>query len=99
MPTRKEVRWFTRGEFARTTLPYEGIGTGTGASQLQPGAWAGGILEGVGRGEKLLGSQSSVFSFTRYFRELAAELEQEGHLDSVAQSLLTVDGGPHTLWW
>jgi hypothetical protein len=75
------------GEFSRTALGYEGSGAGDA------------VWEGVGRADRLLGSQSSVYSFTRSFRELASELTAEGHIEAVAQALLTVDGGPHTLWW
>lgn len=86
------------GEFARTALGYEG----SGPNNLNPNPspqHGQGVLEGLGRGEKLLGSQSSVFSFTRSFKELSAELDGEGHIEAVAQALITVDGGPHTLWW
>lgn len=103
MPTRKEVRWFTRGEFSHAALPYEGngpgpSGTGAGGGSGDGGGGAG-VLEGFARGERLLGSASSVYTFTRFYRDLAAQLEEEGHLEAVAQSLITVDGGPHTLWW
>jgi hypothetical protein len=82
------------GEFSRTALGYEGSGAGSGWAAATEAVW-----EGVGRADRLLGSQSSVYSFTRSFRELASELTAEGDIESVAQALLSVDGGPHTLWW
>lgn len=46
------------------------------------------------RGKKLLGAGSSVYSFTSSFGRLARTLE---HTEST--QLITIDGGPHTLWW
>ena len=84
------------------------------------GGGSGGVLEGISRGERLLGSQSSVYTFTKAFRDLASELSEEIITESetetassgsggsdkellvggvAAQALITVDGGPHTLWW
>lgn len=84
------LRGYT-GEFSRTALGYEGSGAGSEGGEA--------VWEGVGRAERLLGSQSSVYSFTRSFREMASELTAEGDVEAVAQALVTVDGGPHTLWW
>lgn len=99
------------GEFSRTALPYEGegggelpgAGAGRGArggrdgwEELGPGP---GFMHGPGRTERLLGSQSSVYTFTKAFRDLATALEEDGHEETVAQALITVDGGPHTFWW
>ncbi len=46
------------------------------------------------RGEKLLGSGSSILSFTSAFASFAHTLSHEDHED-----MITIDGGPHTLWW
>jgi len=89
---------FSTGEFSRTALLYEGsgpAGTAEGSREKE----TAGVWEGVGRGEKLLGTQSSIFTFTKAFRELAGALEDEAEVESVAQALVTIDGGPHTLWW
>lgn len=84
------------GEFSKTALLYEGSGPPSSALSASAGD---GVWEGVSRGEKLLGSQSSVLTFTKAFRELAAALQDEADVEAVTQSLITVDGGPHTLWW
>ena len=72
---------------------------GAAASSDSVQSGTGGVWEGLSRGEKLLGSMSSIFSFTRAFKDIANMLAEEGEADVVAQSLITIDGGPHTLWW
>ena len=76
MPRRKEVRWFTRGEFMTSPMEAED-------GDYHPH-----------REEVRLGPGSSIFSFTNAFDTLAKEV-----MDSSAQDLITIDGGPHTLWW
>ena len=52
------------------------------------------------RRERLLGPGSSVFSFTRFFAEAAADIAADrGRPGGAGLGLLLVDGGPHTLWW
>lgn len=88
---------YTAGEFSRTALLYEGSGPTTnteGTANAEGGVW-----EGVSRGEKLLGTASSILTFTKAFRDLAAVLQDESEVEEVAQTLVTIDGGPHTLWW
>lgn len=98
MPHRKEVRWFTRGEFTTSNLPREG--------GLFPHPYQDTALEShdiklmdmdTDRGmhqEYLLGPGSSIYSFTRHFGELASDLKREERSD-----LISIDGGPHTIWW
>ena len=76
MPQRKEIRWFTRGEFT--------------TAHLSPGDRH---LDQSQRGDRELSDQSSIFSFTNSF--VTATREIFAHPDK----LITVDGGPHTLWW
>ena len=76
MPQRKEVRWFTRGEFTTAHLSPED----RQRDQNQ-------------RGDRELSDQSSIFSFTNSF--VTATREIFAH----PEKLITVDGGPHTLWW
>lgn len=90
------------GEFARAALPYEGVGGGTALGPTVTAQGSGdsaSAWEGTSKGEHQLGSQSSIYSFTRAFRDLTGALVREGSIEAVAQALITVDGGPHTLWW
>lgn len=72
------------GEFTESEIPHEGEES---SEDPEPGRR---------RGEKLLGKGSSIYTFTRSFNPLARELTK--HPDRKA-SLVTIDGGPHTLWW
>eukprot|EP01038_Epipyxis_sp_PR26KG_P008159 gene8159-11043_t len=83
MPERKEVRWFTRGEF--TTEPILHEGDENNEENV-----------GFGRHEMLLGPESSIFSFTRAFRLAAEVISEKRH--SFGDSIITIDGGPHTFW-
>ena len=78
MPHRKEVRWFTRGEFTTQALLPEGYPLSKEDSRRREGG---------------ISPDSSIFSFTNSFdmatREIAAHQDR----------LITIDGGPHTLWW
>jgi hypothetical protein len=65
-PRRKEVRWFTRGEFSYEKLPEH----------------------------QRLNEDISIYSFTDSFRERAVPSIIEN-----PSSTITIDGGPHTLWW
>ena len=67
-PDRKEIRWFTRGEFT--------------TSEMAP--------------EEMLGTHTSLYSFTHHFDAAARKILQEG---SLSNQIVTIDGGPHTLWW
>lgn len=78
MPRRKEVRWFTRGEFMTGSMSQENIGE----THFNPG-------------EKRLGSASSIYTFTSAFQQLANDISN----DLSQKQLITIDGGPHTLWW
>ena len=49
----------------------------------------------MGRGERLLGPRSSIYSFTVSFREIAIQLTRHPQ----EAPFITIDGGPHTLWW
>ena len=62
-PPRKEVRWFTRGEFKNEPIERARIGPDT-----------------------------SIYSFTAAFQPAASAILQN-------HDLITIDGGPHTLWW
>lgn len=85
------------GEFSRTALRYEGS---SGRSEDKVDDAAGGWEPPAhSHNEKLLGSQSSVFSFTRAFKKFSHELNAHRDIEAVAESLITIDGGPHTLWW
>ena len=75
MPHRKEVRWFTRGEFTTTALLPD-----THADQSA-------------KQNKMLGPESSIYSFTNAFDIATREIS--AHPDRI----VTIDGGPHTLWW
>ena len=83
MPKRKEVRWFTRGEFTTNAIAHEGEEDSINIPLLE------------GRKEILLGKGSSVYTFTNSFAGLSRELER----DKSKHDYVTVDGGPHTLWW
>ena len=71
------------GEFVRAALPHEGEEDESEADYH-------------GR-ERLLGKGSTIYSFTRSFHPLAKELAS--HADLTRKQLITIDGGPHTLWW
>jgi ankyrin repeat protein len=108
-PTRKEVRWFTRGEFARSALPREGEEADRGLPLPLPAH------------EKLIGRGTSLYSFTSFFRPLARALlssdttamnsnsnqnnNNNNHNNLLLKNkksgkdLISIDGGPHTLWW
>jgi ligand-binding sensor domain-containing protein len=77
MPSRKEVRWFTRGEFSQSAISHEGDEDGQET------------FLGYRKGEKLLGKGSSIYSFTSAFRPLTAHLNKEGN----RKDLVTIDGG------
>jgi hypothetical protein len=96
------------GEFSRTALPVEGnplqVLVASPAS-VQNGA---GVFEGVSKGLALLGSSSSVFTFTKAFNHLAKYLmalhrkqgdQNNGDGENAMSRTITLDGGPHTLWW
>jgi len=57
------------------------------------------VIEGVTHSERLLGSASSVYSFTKSFRDISVVLAEEYDVVRTTGSVITVDGGPHTLWW
>jgi hypothetical protein len=46
-------------------------------------------------GEKRLGSASSIYTFTSAFQQIANDISN----DPSNKPLITIDGGPHTLWW
>lgn len=69
-PDKKEVRWFTRGEFTTARIPES----------------------------QRLGKYTSIFSFTSSFDEAAHEIAHR-HDGGIRSQVITVDGGPHTLWW
>lgn len=80
MPNRKEIRWFSRGEFITRPMWHEGMKN-----------------EDVDHvGEPQLGPGSSLNTFTRAFRALEEALEKAPEDNS---QKITIDGGPHTLWW
>lgn len=81
-PRRKEVRWFTRGEFTTNALPREGS---------FPKPYDDILQEGI---DGLIGSESSIYSFTSSFNDATRSITHESSSDLVA-----IDGGPHTLWW
>ena len=83
MPNRKEVRWFTRGEFVRGPMQHEG------EDELPQE-----FMQQLPPHEKLIGKGTSIFSFTSAFHQLANQLANGREKD-----LVTIDGGPHTLWW
>ena len=78
MPHRKEVRWFTRGEFTTQPLVLEGYPPDKPDTR---------------RRELGLSDYTSIFSFTNAFDMATREIS--AHQDR----LITIDGGPHTLWW
>ncbi len=83
MPKRKEVRWFTRGEFTTDALREE-------TEDVQHG----------GRRQELrLGRGSSIYSFTQAFDDMNEKIRHAGYNSSETNSLVTIDGGPHTFWW
>lgn len=47
--------------------------------------------------EMQLGKNSSVYTFTESFGKLARKLR--GITGANTSDLITIDGGPHTLWW
>ena len=83
MPKRKEVRWFTRGEFTTEALQEESDDT----------------RQGGRRREARLGRGSSIYSFTQAFNDISEKIRQLGYNSSETNSLVTIDGGPHTFWW
>lgn len=83
------------GEFARHKLPYEGHGVVHPNTPTVETA----VIEGITRSERLLGSMSSVYSFTKAFRDISLVLAEEYESESTANNVITIDGGPHTLWW
>ena len=87
MPNRKEVRWFTRGEFTTSAMSHEGD------ENLD------GTMEGR-RAEQLLGPKSSIYTFTASFSELTSELSSKRkRAEENRHTLITVDDGPQTFWW
>ena len=83
MPRRKEVRWFTRGEFTTSEMLHEDEDMA--------------LVDGHRRHEVLIGKETSPYSFTSSFAPLSSFLEH--HSDSSDRNVITIDGGPHTLWW
>ncbi|CAM9315102.1 unnamed protein product, partial [Ectocarpus fasciculatus] len=69
-PDRKEIRWFTRGEFTTERMPKA----------------------------QMLSEDTSLYSFTSAFDEAAVEIRYRYEHQMHPQAI-TVDGGPHTLWW
>lgn len=53
-------------------------------------------LPGDGRREALIGKDTSIYSFTNYFTALSRSLDNE---EGSPKDKITIDGGPHTLWW
>ena len=91
--------WYL-GEFTTVSMKHEGFDP---SSDSESGESL--TVEGVGRQELLLGRDSSIYTFTRAFQELAFDIQQ-GWQSSEPKSgkarnsnLITIDGGPHTLWW
>ena len=84
MPDRKEVRWFTRGEFTRSRLDMERPGDGQDQARQRDG--------GVSPNQ-LLGPGSSIYSFTKSFQNAVKDI------DLHPATHITLDGGPHTFWW
>jgi hypothetical protein len=77
MPSRKEVRWFTRGEFTQNAISHE-------EEEDEQETFLG-----HRKGEKLLGAGSSIYSFTSAFRPLTAHLKRENN----RKDMVTIDGG------
>jgi hypothetical protein len=92
-PHRKEVRWFTRGEFTTHVMQREGDFPSEYNDPL-PRLLAAVDPSSV-HNEKLLGSESSIYSFTGSFNEATRSIA----LQPAKQGVITIDGGPHTLWW
>jgi hypothetical protein len=99
-PRRKEIRWFTRGEFTLQAMRHEGDPISGGTEMVVRGK------------EGLLGSESSLLSFTQSFDSMQKLVQSDllrsqsmGEDDNTttlsrqARESITVDGGPHTLWW
>lgn len=82
MPARKEVRWFTRGEFTRSRMELE-----------QPPAPGSGDMLADAPTSRLLGPGSSIYSFTKSFQTAVRDIAAH------PATHITLDGGPHTLWW
>lgn len=83
MPHRKEVRWFTRGEFTTTALQPEGEENNRGRD---------GRFHGH-KEEYQLSPHSSIFSYTNSFDAATRDIYHN------PEHIITIDGGPHTLWW
>ena len=83
VPSRKEVRWFTRGEFTRSRLDMELARDGGG----------GGGEASSSSSHQLLGPGSSIYSFTKSFHNAVNSIVAH------PSTHITIDGGPHTLWW
>eukprot|EP00605_Chrysophyceae_sp_TOSAG23-4_P001429 GSChrysophyteH1.ASY1.ANO1.1557.1 assembled CDS len=84
-PRRKEIRWFTRGEFTTEYLPREDIDT-----------MGEDIIPEIPHKHKetmRLGNGTSISSFTQNFAGLVNDIAKQ------PLSRITIDGGPHTLWW
>lgn len=71
------------GEFTFDAIPHEGDAADTQALQHRPR-------------EKLIGSVTSLYSFTNSFGLLSKKLTESKESGS---KLVTIDGGPHTFWW
>ncbi len=86
MPRRKEVRWFTRGEFTTSAIPHEGDEDGPEVTMHK---------------EHLIGKETSVYTFTRHFNALAdmVNTPNDHTHNAPSKKMIAIDGGPHTLWW
>lgn len=94
MPARKEVRWFTRGEFTRSRLDME-----VALDSADGDSGKGGVhrqqqsIDTDSNIHQLLGPGSSIYSFTKSFHNAVKGIMAH------PSTHVTVDGGPHTLWW
>lgn len=79
---------FCVGEFTTSAIGHEG-----GSEHMETN------MEGARNGERLLGSKSSIFTFTSSFADISRELGGGAVSESDKSELITIDGGPHTLWW
>ena len=83
MPLRKEVRFFTRGEFTLSALEAEPASDPLNPQQQHRSPHT----------EYKLSEHTSLYGFTHAFSHAIDSIKRR------PEQVITIDGGPHTFWW
>ena len=94
MPKRKEVRFFTRGEFSTDKLLREGMFPEPYIEEDQVELHSSFETNNIHR-ETIIGPDSSIYDFTVSFKDAINEIAE----NDPKENSIIIDGGPHTFWW